>query len=153
MLCFSSQPTICGFPLWCMPFSILLSWREESSSHPSPPIRFRSWTVEERAFRLSSSEELGRLVMALLVTHQQQQTRRQANRREYATAQRHWRSNLIRCIKNILGDVEDAKQPRCDVALLGSIHTAGNRHHTWMHTTPRPGLHCESDQSRRDPSS
>ena len=37
-------------------------------------------------------------------TRQQQQTRRQARRREYATTQRHWRSNRMRCIKNILGD-------------------------------------------------
>ena len=43
--------------------------------------------------------------------HQQQQTRRQARRREYATTQRHWRSNRMRCIKNILGNVEDVKQP------------------------------------------
>ena len=47
-----------------------------------------------------------------MATHQQQQTQRQARRREYATTQRHWRSNCMRCIMNILGDVEVAKQPR-----------------------------------------
>ena len=44
-------------------------------------------------------------------TNQQQQTRRQARRRECATTQRHWRSNRMQCIKNILGDVEITKQP------------------------------------------
>ena len=52
-----------------------------------------------------------------VATHQQQQTRRQARRRGYATMQRHWRSNRRRCIKNILGAVEDAKQlPRATMA-------------------------------------
>ena len=50
------------------------------------------------------------------VTHEQQQTRRQARCREYATTQRHWRSNRMRCIKNILEDVEHAKQsPRAAI--------------------------------------
>ena len=60
---------------------------------------------------------------AAATTRYQQQMRRQARRREYATTQRHWSSNLIRCIKNILGDVEDAKQPRCGGALLGTVFT------------------------------
>ena len=43
--------------------------------------------------------------------HKQQQTRGQVRCRENATTQRHWPSHRMRCIKNFLGDVEDAKQP------------------------------------------
>ena len=82
-------------------------------------------------------------------THQQQQTCRQAKRKEYATTQIHWRSNRICCIKNILGDVEDDRRWN----LTGQQYSHSQQLSPCLnahHTPSRTPLRVRSKQKRSE---